>query len=299
MGLILAGGVLAMSTAAILIRYAQAEGTPSLVIATYRLSVATLILSLIAIRQQAWKDYAKLNVKEFGILVLSGVLLGLHFATWITSLDYTSVVNSVVLVSTTPLWIAATAPFLLREKTPHLTWAGIAIAIIGGGIIGWAGQSAPGGSGRWGDLLALTGALLMAGYLTIGRSTRKKVALVAYLWVVYGTAAVLLLAWSIIKGYRLTGYSAAVAAAMIALGVVPQLIGHSAANYALRFFSATMVAIAVLGEPIGSTALAIIFLDEWPVPLQLAGGTLILLGIALTSLVENRRGLMTKSPETS
>jgi drug/metabolite transporter (DMT)-like permease len=286
-GPVLAVGVLAMSTASIFIRYAQAEGAPPLVIAAYRLAVATLILSIPVARQQAWRDYDKLGMSGLGILVLSGTLLGLHFATWITSLAYTSIMSSVVLVSTTPLWIGLAAPLILKERTPGLTWIGIIVAVAGGIVIGFAGWSRTEHLTTWGDLLALTGAVLGAGYLMIGRSVRSRVSLTAYLWAVYGTAAVLLIAWSLIKGFALTGYMLSTVVWMVALGLIPQLIGHSAANYAVRHLPATLVGIAVLGEPIGSTLLGIILLDERPDPLQVTGGALILMGIALAARAGN------------
>jgi drug/metabolite transporter (DMT)-like permease len=290
-------GVLAMSTASVFIRRAQAESVPSLVIAAYRLTIATLVLSTAAARQRAWRDYATLSKAELGMLLFSGLLLGLHFATWITSLAHTTVMSSVVLVSTTPLWIGLAAPIFLKERTSGLTWVGIAIAMIGGIVIGladWSGSATP---STWGNALALMGAVFGAGYLLIGRSVRSRIGLVAYLWLVYGTAAVLLIAWAAIGGLPLFGYSTAALGWMVALGLIPQLIGHSAANYAVRLVSATLVGIAVLGEPVGSTLLAIIFLKEWPRPLQIVGGVLILAGIALASVTEeNRHSAPTPEP---
>ncbi len=194
LGLILSVGVLAMSSASIMIRLAMAGGAPSLVIAAYRLGTATIVMSLLAARQRAWQDYAKLSWKEIAILVLSGVLLGLHFASWITSLAFTSVASSVVLVTTTPLWLGLAAPLVLGERTPRLTWLGLVAAMAGGSIIGLADWSGGQGATNWGNLLALSGAVLVAGYLLIGRSVRSRLRLVSYLWIVYGTAALLLAA---------------------------------------------------------------------------------------------------------
>jgi drug/metabolite transporter (DMT)-like permease len=286
MGLILFVGVLAMASASIFIRQAQAEGAPSLVIAAYRLLTATLVMSVPALSQRAWQDYAKLEKRELGMLLLSGLLLGLHFATWITSLAHTSVVSSVVLVTTTPLWIGLASPLVLGERTSRLTWAGIAAAMVGGSIVGLADWSGVASSTLWGDVLALTGAFMASGYLMIGRSVRAKLRLTSYLWLVYGTAAVFLLIWSIAADYPLTGYSPEAMGWMIALGLIPQMIGHTAANYAVRHLSATFVGVTILGEPIGSTILAILFLKEWPKPLQVLGGILILAGIALASTAE-------------
>lgn len=286
MYLLLAGGILAMSTASIFIRWAQADNAPSLVIAAYRLATATVVLSILAIHQRAWEDYAKLDSRAIAFMILSGGLLGLHFATWITSLVHTSVISSVVLVSTTPLWVGLAAPFLLGERTPWLTWLGIIVAIIGGGIIGladWSGAQTP---TIWGDLLAMMGAVFGAGYFMIGRGVRTKLRLVPYLWLVYGVAALLLIVWCAIDGLPLTGFSARTVCWMVALGLIPQLIGHSTANYVIRRTSATFVAVTILGEPAGSTVLAIFLLGELPGFSQVIGGTLVLTGITLASIAE-------------
>lgn len=288
LGAVLAGGVLAMSSASIFIRWAQADHVPSLVIAAYRLSIATCALSIPVIGQRAWRDYARLDRRAVAMLLLSGVLLGLHFAAWITSLANTSVISSVVLVSTTPLWVGMMAPLLLGERTPHLMWLGIVAAIGGAAIIGLASLKESPHRVLWGDLLAVTGAWFATGYLIIGRRLRSRIPLVPYLWLVYGTAAAFLLAWSLLSRLPLTGYPASAVLWMVALGLVPQLIGHSAANYAIRHLSATFVSVTILGEPIGSTLLAVFLLNEWPSPLQLTGGMLILGGIMVALLAENR-----------
>lgn len=278
-----------MSSAAVFIRLAQGLGVPSLVIAAYRLSIATLLMSFVAVPRRAWTGYTKLNVREFGLLIVSGLLLGLHFASWITSLGHTSVVSSLVLVSTTPLWVGLLSPLLLRETTPRLTWLGMLFAIGGGIIIALAGRSGAGQTMMWGNLLALIGAWFMAGYLMIGRGLRARLPLLSYLWLVYGSAAVLLVVWSAVSRLPMFGYSRQVWLLMLALGLIPQFLGHSAANYAVRHMSASFVAVIILGEPIGSTVLAMLLLDEWPSGLQIIGGALILAGIVLASLAEERR----------
>ncbi|GAB4478347.1 MAG: DMT family transporter [Anaerolineae bacterium] len=281
-------GVLAMSSASLFIRLAQAEGVSSIVIAAYRLAVATLVLTVPAMRRRVWVEYAKLDKRAVGLLLLSGILLGLHFATWVSSLALTSVISSVVLVTTTPLWIALASPLLLGERTAPLTWAGIAAAITGGIIVGLADRSGMAGGSLWGNGLALAGAILAAGYLMIGRNVRHRLDLLAYLWVVYGTAAILLLGWALFAGMPLWGYTPVAVVLMIALGLIPQLIGHTAANYVVRHLSASFVAVATLGEPVGSAVLAMIFLQEWPSALQLAGSALILGGIGMASLGERK-----------
>ncbi|MGF1507479.1 MAG: DMT family transporter [Anaerolineae bacterium] len=286
---ILAIGVLAMSSAAIMIRAALAESVPPIVVAASRLLIATAALTFPLVQKRALKEYATLSGTQISLLVASGVLLGLHFASWITSLAFTSVASSVVLVTTTPLWIALISPLFLGERTPAWTWVGIGVAILGGSVIGLESVSGGlGGSFRC-EVLALLGAVFAAGYLMIGRRVRDDLPLIAYLWLVYGTAALALTAAALASGASFFGYSVTAYLALIGLGLIPQLIGHSAANYAVRHLSATLVSITILGEPIGATLLALIILGEAPTLPQLIGGGLILTGIVIAAVMEERR----------
>ncbi len=204
---ILTLGVLAMSSASILIRLAFGQGVPPLVVAAVRLGVAAAALTVPALTRRRSQEYVKLGHRQLGVLILSGILLGLHFATWVTSLAHTSVISSVVLVTTTPLWLGLASPLLLKEPTPRVVWLGIACAIVGGVIIGTAGPAGEGQATAWGNFLALSGAVLAAGYLLIGRSIREAISLLPYLWVVYGVGTLVLLVMVAIKGQTLVGYS--------------------------------------------------------------------------------------------
>ena len=138
-----------------------------------------------------------------------------------------------------------------------------------------------------GNGLALAGAIFGAGYLLIGRRLRNRLSLLAYLWLVYGSAAMLLLILIVITGQKLVGYSLDAYALMIGLGLIPQLFGHSAANYALRYLPAVIVSIALLGEPIGSSVLAAATFGEVPLPVELLGGLLIIIGVGLTAVIQD------------
>lgn len=284
----MAVGVAAMSSASIFIRWALDAGVPPLGVAAYRLAIATAALTVPLVRQRAYRDYATLGTRHIALLVGSGVLLALHFAAWITSLASTSVLSSVVLVTTTPLWIGVASPLFLGERSPRSVWLGLIAAMIGGGLVGLADVSGSTAVAGWGDLLALSGAVFAAGYLMIGRGVRDRLSFVAYVWLVYGVAALVLIAWALIARAPLVGYPVQAVLWLAAVGLIPQLIGHTAANYVIRHVSATLVGISVLGEPIGSTALAVALLAERPTPLQLVGGVVILGGIAAASLAERQ-----------
>ncbi|UCB43062.1 MAG: DMT family transporter [Dehalococcoidales bacterium] len=277
---VLALGVISVSFAAIFIRLADVDaGTPSLVIAAYRLCIASLILAPAALMRSR-QELRRLARKDILLAVASGAFLALHFALWIASLSYTSVATSVVLVTITPIFVAVASYLLFRER---LTWqviAGIVVCLTGAVLIGY-GNWQLGSEQLLGGVLALLGALAVAGYLLIGRRLRQEVSLLSYSFVVYSSAAVILLVAALVRGYPLFDYSGETYLWMVMLALVPQLLGHMSLVWALRFVSATLVTIAVLGEPVGATALAFVILDEAPTWSEIVGGVLILAGIFL------------------
>lgn len=293
-------GVLAVSTAAIFIRYAQ-EDVPSLVVAAYRLSLATLLLVPFAWRRRS--ELRTLETRDLLATGLAGVFLALHFATWITSLELTSVASSVVLVTTTPLWVALLSPLILKEALTRQAGLGMIVALAGGVIVGLSDSCLNGsggftcptlreltvGSAFTGNFLALSGAWMAAGYLIVGRRVRAKLSLVTYISLVYGAAAVILVSMALVGGHRLIGYPVQAYAWLAMLAILPQLVGHSIFNWALAYLPASFVAVTLLGEPVGSTILAYFLLDEVPSSLKLLGAMLILTGIVLATWTNGSR----------
>ena len=277
-------GIAAVSSASIFIRFAQREA-PSLVIAAARLTLSSLILVPLALTRYR-HEYRRLTSRDAWLAVFSGVFLALHFATWISSLEYTTVASSTVLVSTSPLFVAITAWLFLREKIGPAVIAGLVVALAGSAVIGLSDRSGGMRNALLGDLLAFAGAVTVAGYLLIGRRLRAKLSLIPYIAVVYGTAAVVMLAMVLVTRERVVGYSPTTYLWFLLLALVPQLLGHSAFNWALAHLPATFVAVATLGEPIGSTILAYIILGEMPTPIKIVGAVLILAGIVVAAKTE-------------
>jgi drug/metabolite transporter (DMT)-like permease len=284
----LAIGMVAASAAAILILFARKWGMPAVAIAAWRLALASLALAPFAVAR-ARTEWRSLGSRELALVFVSGLLLALHFAFWISSLDYTSVMSSVVFVSTNPLFVAVASVLILRESLRRGTVIGIAVAMAGGAIIGWCDLRGAGAESLRGDLLALAGAVAISGYLLIGRRLRKRVSLIGYVSLVYSTAAIVLLAIALVMGVPLFGYSWQAYALVGLLAAGPQLIGHTSYNYALKYLSATFITVTILAEPIGATLLAIPSLGQWPGPIELSGGALILIGIYLAAREETRR----------
>ena len=289
-GLVLLIGILAVSTASLFIRWAQ-QDAPSLVIAAYRLLLASLLLAPWALYRH--RDALRgLRLRHLGWALLSGAFLAAHFALWITSLEYTTVASSVVLVTTTPLWVALTAPWTLNERHSMRVWLGIVVALIGGVVIAlgdgcrWDhglvchGLGTLEGRALLGDLLALLGAWAVAAYFSIGRHLRAETPFLLYVFLTYGMAALVLAAVVTLSGLPWTGYAPTTYGLFLALAVIPQLVGHSSFNWALRHMPASVVSLYLLGEPVGSTLLAFVFLREVPSRLTLLGAALVLLGLA-------------------
>ncbi len=282
-GLVLLTGILALSWASILIRWAAA---PPLVIGAWRLTLATLILAPLA-WPAARREWPALDRRQWLLIAVAGVALGLHFAAWIASLSLTSVASSVVLVSTTPLFAALASPLILHERVPGPMALAVALAVLGAAAIGLADLRLAAGA-LSGDLLALAGALMAGVYVLAGRVVRRRLSLVAYVWPVYGLAAVVLLLGCALAGQPLVGYPALTYGLLLLLALGPQLVGHSSVNWALRYLSPTFVTVAVLGEPLGATLLALPLLGERPSWTLIMGGAVLLLGIGLAARSESR-----------
>ncbi len=297
----LVAGVAAVSTAAIFIRFAQQEGAPSIVIAAARLTIAAVVLAPFALTSYR-PDLIRLSKGEWALALLSGFFLALHFGTWITSLQFTTVASSVVLVSTTPLWVAILAPVVLRERLGIGTGIGLILALTGGIVVGlsdactWqAGaiscppfQSFFAGKAFLGDALALIGAWMAAGYILAGRKLRSKMELIPYVFIVYGMAAVVLIMIMLGLGESPVGLTPLAYLWFVLLALIPQLLGHSTFNWALKYMPASFVSIALLGEPVGSTVLAYIIFQERPGWIKIGGAVLILAGIWMAARKEKK-----------
>jgi len=289
LGIILA--TISVSTASIFIRAAQ-ENLPSLMIATYRMVLAALILLPFSLGRVI-AERVRLNGKNIIYLVAAGVLLALHFISWITSLEYTKVISSVVLVTTTPIWVTLFSPLFLNERFSKSFMAGLIVAFAGivvisaGSLCTLSGQgfACQNFSGFWqsenlrGNLLALLGAFCAAGYMIFGRKIRADLSNLSYVFLVYAIAGICLPCIAIITRIPLLNVGRQDAIWLVLLALIPQVMGHSLFNWALGKLPAAYVTLALLGEPVGSAVLALVFLREKPSALEYLGCVIIIFGI--------------------
>jgi drug/metabolite transporter (DMT)-like permease len=267
-------GVVSVSFAAIFIRLAEA---PPLIIGSYRLLMASLILWPLTLKYSR-NELRDLTLRDLGLTLVSGVFLGLHFGLWISSLSYTSVATSVILATSSPLFVAIASYVILKEKITREIITGIVVCFVGVAFICY-GNWGIGTDSFIGGILALLGALAASGYMLIGRKLRQRMGLLVYSAIICSSAGILLLIASLVSGYSLSGYTGFTYLMIILLTVIPQLLGHLSLNWSLRFVSATLVTIAVLGEPVGANIWAFVILGEKPQLFEIIGSVFILAGI--------------------
>ena len=273
--------VIAVSLSAIFIRLADAPGT---VIALYRLVIASA-LTLPAL--PAALRRSRISARGIWLSVAAGVTLGWHFATWTTSLEFTSVAASVSLVTTTPLWIVLIIWLFRRRRPANRTLLGVLVAVAGGVIIGLDGQfgAGPGGNAAaFGNFLAVAGAVTVGVNMLLGAAAQRSgLSVMAYSGIAYVVAGLSLLPLPALLGQSYGPYPLTVFLWIGALAVVSQVIGHTAINYTLRFMDATLLSTFILLEPVAASLLAMLLFQEVPGLLTVLGALTLLTGVLLVN----------------
>jgi len=278
---ILTLGILSVSFAAIFIRLASRaaplEGPLfSLVIAAGRMGIAALLLlptTLLAMQRYS------LERKQWLYILGAGFFLALHFLSWISSLEYTSVAASTALVTTNPLWVSLFSWLFLKESPSKQTWLGAAIALLGGALVGLGQSGGLSSNPLLGNTLALLGAVAVSAYFLLGRQVQLSgVPITLYSGLVYAVAALFLVPLPLLTG---VGYGAPLQAYLWIglLALVPQVLGHTSFNWAVKYVNPTLVTVLILLEPIGASLAAIALFKEIPGPTVLLGAFILLIGV--------------------
>ena len=268
--------VACISTGAPFARWA-APADP-LAIAALRVGMASVLLLA-----AGWRDLGGLATiprRDRPFVVLSGLLLGLHFGSWIASLSFTSTAASVALVCTNPIFAALFGRVFLGDRVAPREVMGIGIAAIGCGVLAGGDWSA-GGDALVGDGLALIGAASAAGYLVVGRRLRASVPLLPYLGIVNAIAAVALAIAALVIGVDFAAIEGQAFIACAGAAIVASFVGHSLLNAAVRTTPTHLVALAILGEPVGSSLITWGWFGEQPPIHAVFGGAVVLVGIGL------------------
>ncbi len=280
--LVLAAGVLAVSSSAILVRLAKQA--PPLSIAFWRVTLASVLLLPLWFSVSRRREVALLSVDQRWRLLLSGVCLGVHFGAWISSLSYTSVAASVLLVTTNPIWVGLMSPFVVGERLSGRAWLGVGLALLGAGIVALDSEIAGAPNPLLGNGLALLGAVAASGYLLLGRRVRAQLDVWSYASATLAGAWCVLLIMAMVWGVPLWGFGWEVWGLFGAMALLPQMVGHNAMSWSLRYVRADVIAVVLLLEPIGAALLAWLILSEAPSRGIWWGGALLLASVAWVSL---------------
>ncbi len=279
---VLAFGVASFASSSILVRFA--DDGPGLAIAVWRTWIAALLLTPVLLPRVAG-ELKRFTAPDWKLIGLSGVLLGLHFVLWIESLYHTSVASSSALVTTSPIFLALFGYLFLRERLRPWQVASVLCA-VGGAVLISRGDSGagPGAHAALGNTLALTAALIVSVYMLIGRVVRRRVSWGAYIYPLYVVVALVTLTAALVRGTPLWGYPIRFYLLCAAMAVGPQIIGHGAMNFGLRYFPAAYLGVLGLLEPVGASLLAVVLFGEQPGPIAVLGIAVVLLGVLVNAL---------------
>ncbi len=274
--------LLAVSNGAIFARLADA---PPLAIAAWRVGLALVVVLPLALAAPWPREGSRRSV---WLAAGAGALLAVHFATWIASLEHTTIARSVLFVSTAPIWVALIQFAAGQGAPPRATLFALALALAGAAVVGGGGR--PAASAWTGDLLAVAGGIAMAGYFLLSRSAQAGLPFRNYLGIAYGVAAALLWGAVLATGTKATGFDTGTWWALAGMAAVSQLIGHSGYNWSLRHLDPLFVAVVSVGEPVLASLLGWWLIGEALDARTGAGGLLILAAIALSTHAARPRG---------
>ena len=276
-------GLLGVSLSSIFVRLADG---PSVVTAACRLLWTVLLLTPVALgKKEIRNEILGADKRKVFFCILSGICLAAHFTTWFESLKHTSVASSTAIVCTEVIWVSIGYCLFMKGKMNIKVILCIAVMIGGSMLIAFS-DSMAGESHLYGDLLAVAGAISVAGYTLIGKEMRKSMTTTAYTYIVYATCALVLVATTFFQGYGISDFSLRTIGAGFFLGVVSTILGHSVFSWCLKYFSPSFVASVRLLEPVIASIVAIFLFQEIPVFMQVLGGLIVLGGVFVYSKYE-------------
>lgn len=283
----LMAGLTAISTSVLFIRWGAAA--PGETLAVWRTVFGALLLVPVA-AIKARTEIRSLSTREWVLILVSGVFLGLHFVTWINSLYFTSVASASALVALSPLFLAALGYIFLKEKLRPRELAALLVAVAGVAGLGWIDRSPATVAVQHpmlGNSLALSAAGLISVYLLIGRFVRQRRSWLAYVAPVYVVTACTTILVALIQGAPLTGWGWEIYVLCLGMALVPHLLGHGSLNWSLKYLSATTVGLASLGVPVVSSFWAALAFGE--IPSGAAMGAMLLILASLGLFIQSRR----------
>jgi len=279
-------GVFALSTSAIFVKLADA---PAEITAFYRmLFAAVMLLPFLLVNKKNRQELRLLSKKQWGLGLLSGVFLAAHYVLWFESLNYTSVASSTVIVTLQPLFSVVGGYFLFKERFSKGAITGCLVAIAGSIVIGWQDFQIS-GQALFGDILAFIAAGLITAYFFIGQHVRRRLSLIPYAVIGYGSSTLLLGVFAFSQQTPFFNYSSQTWWSFIGLAFIATILGQTIFNWLLKWLSTSIISMAILGEIIGTCILAYFILGEVITLQQGLGIGFILIGLTLFLLQQRNR----------
>jgi len=274
--------VVAISFAAIFLKLA--EPTHALTRSGLRLMMAAAMLLPAVVR--GWRRGRLQPVAKWA--ALAGLLYAVHFSAWIGSLDLTTVAASVTLVTATPLILAVVGVATGRDRPEGRLWVSLLLGAAGVAIIGGADLSLS-GRALAGDGLALAGAAAIAGFLLLVRRLGPGLDVWSFMGLACAVGGTVVMGVAAVAGVDLAPAGAGSLFYIFLSALIPQLVGHVLLAWSLRYTTPTVVGLATLGEPVGSTLLAWVWLGE-AAPAVVLGGCALVLASVVLALARPGRG---------
>lgn len=287
---IVLAGTFFTSLSSIIIRFSTA---PALVISSYRMLFTCIMLLPLIIKNR--DEFTELNRKNLILCIISGIFLAFHYATWISSIKLTTIANSTILVSCSPIFVALANYFIIKEKLSKKMIISIAVSLIGTIIIALESADASAGNMMLGNILAFSGAIFVAGYLVIGGIVRKNLNAGAYVFIVYSVSAVVLFIMCLLSGTSVYPYPPREFILFLSLAFFCSILGHTLYNYMVKYVSSTLISVSTLSEPIFASLMALLIFKEVPSLYTLLGGVIIITGILNYLITQNNERLKIKN----
>ena len=289
-------GLVSISVSPILVRLAGDQ--PAISLATLRNIIAIVILTPFALKARDG-SFFKLSWGDRVRTMVAGMLLGLHFFMFFEAIQRTTVASATVFVSVTPIFLAILGYVFLNERlSRYVIWA-IVISVFGGLLIAYGdvAQARVAVDPVTGNLLALGACIFVSIYLVIGRVSRQKVSWLAYVYPMYFSSAATLVALALMMDAPLWDFEPKIYMLCGLMAIGPHILGHGSFNYVVKYFSATLIGLLSLTEPIGATIMALVLFEELPGMFSITGMILTLAGVFLALYPGLRNRAVTSIPQ--
>lgn len=289
--LVLLIALAAATFAAVFMKLALENGLPAPVVAAGRLGVAALLLTPLVLRDYR-DELQRLTRRDWLFAAFAGFWIAVHFFFLASALELISIMLLTVFANTSPIWVALLETTFLRARLGRIVWTGLFITVLGGIVTALAsGGGSAGDSPLLGIVITLVASIAGATYMTIGRSVRRKISLVPYVWIVFGCGSLIGFVFVWLSGTPVVGHPGESYFWLLMIALVPQLIGHSGFNFALAYFSATIISLSTQILSVTAAVTAFFIFAELPGWGDVLGSLIVVTGVVLAIMGRRRQSV--------